>query len=286
MELQPLKKFSITPYRVSTITATASVDACVELNALFNSIRIGDAFPDLKFVEYGGTKCETQYKGQSLTKTKHRGKKPVKKRFDNQMTLHFFRGGARYNVKLFKNGNIQMTGIKDIEAGSHIVNQLIDIIRHNSILNSSIVADPALLKNEKMKICLANCDFKLGFNVDRNSLHEILSKRGFKCSYEPCIYQGVKLSYFLSDSAKGGICCCPQKCTGRGPNSVCTKITVAFFQSGSVTIIGAKDMAHLNMMHKFVEYFMKEHLVGVQQKFYAPMASRVSSPIASSSPVL
>ena len=274
MELQPLKKFGITPYRVSTITATASVDACVDLNALFNSIRIGDVFPDLKFVEYGGSKCETRSKGESLTKSKQRGKKVVKKRFDNQMTLHFLRGGARYNVKLFKNGNIQMTGIKEIESGSQIVDQLIDIIRHNSVLNSSIVADASLLKNEKMKICLANCDFKLGFNIDRNSLHEILSRRGFKCSYEPCIYQGVKLSYYLSDSAKGGICRCPQKCAGTGPNSVCTKITVAFFQSGSVTIIGAKDMAHLNMLHKFVENFMMENLARVQQKFYAPIASR------------
>jgi len=278
MDQLPLKPFSVTPYRISTITVTGSVNSCVDLSELYDCIDIGIGAlnPSLKYVEYATNKNETNCKGQNekKSKRKNRSTKSVTKhtkRFDNQMTLHFKKNEMTYNVKLFKNGNVQMTGVKDVQAGCQIVDDLIDLVKHYGNSNGSIVQDVTMLHNDGLRICLMNCDFKILFNINRDVLHKVLLDDGYTCTFEPCIYQGVKLSYFMSDSATNGKCNCKVRCSGKGKKSHCTRITIAFFQSGSVTINGAKNMSQLDLIHNFVTDTMREYSVKVQQRFYKPM---------------
>lgn len=270
MDQLPLKPFSVSPYRISTITATGSINTCVNLQNLFEVIQIGNN-PYLKYVEYGASKNETSSKGESGRKVKRKINSTTKKRFDNQMTFIFSKECTKYNLKLFKNGNIQMTGVKDIAAGGQIVDELIHIIcQYSKYYGGEIVENLDNLRNSGLKVCLMNCDFKVLFNINRNALHKVLLEKGYVCTYEPCIYQGVKLSYFISDRSQNGKCNCDIRCSGKGVKTRCTKVTVAFFQSGSITINGAKNKRHLDILYEFVEEIMRENSEEVQQKYFKP----------------
>lgn len=270
MDQLPLKPFSVSPYRISTITATGSINTCVNLLNLFNCIDIEDS-PHLKYVEYGASKNESNSKGESGRKVKRKMNSTTKKRFDNQMTFIFSKDSTKYNVKLFKNGNVQMTGVKDVASGSQIVDELIDIIRNlNKKCEGEIIENSEHIKNAGLKVCLMNCDFKVLFNVNRNALHKVLLDKGYACTYEPCIYQGVKLSYFISEQSQNGKCNCVTRCSGKGSKTRCTKVTVAFFQSGSITINGAKNKRHLDILYNFVEEIMQENAEEVQQRYFKP----------------
>lgn len=271
MDQLPLKPFSLTSYRVSTITATGSIQSCVNLSTLFESIEIGIS-PYLKYVEYGASKTETNSKGESGRKPKRNtiNKPAVRKRFDNQMTFVFHKGGVKYNVKLFKNGNVQMTGVKDVAAGSEIVDELIRVVKYLEHMGNRIAQNVDGINNSGLKICLMNCDFKVLFNINRNALHKVLLDAGYACTYEPCIYQGVKLSYFISDDSYSGKCNCALRCSGKGTKTHCKRITVAFFQSGAVTINGANNKKQLDMLYNFVERVIRENTEVVQQTYFKP----------------
>lgn len=273
MELQPLKPFSISPYRVSTITLTGSINTCVDLANLFDAIIIDEnEHHTLRYVEYGLSKSDADSKGVAVKKMKRTVNKP-KKRFDNQMTLHFVCDDIKYNVKLFKNGNVQMTGVKNISSGTAIIDELIAIVKFYHNRPCSVVDDSSKLKNCKTTVCLMNCDFKIHFNIDRMALHKVLVMNGLACTYEPCIYQGVKLSYFMSDRSSNGVCSCTPKCIGKGSKTYCERVTVAFFQSGSVTINGARNSKQLDELYEFVKRTISKYSEHIQQKFYKPAAA-------------
>jgi hypothetical protein len=88
------------------------------------------------------------------------------------------------------------------------------------------------------------------------------------CSYEPCIYQGVKLSFYLNDYSSDGICRCEKKCAGKGKITICKKVTVALFQSGCVTITGATSKTQMDFVYKYIKNFLKENIDAIHQPKY------------------
>lgn len=267
MELVPLEEFSATPYRISTMTVTGSINNNIDLRNFFERIDI-DAYDNVRYIEYGANKNEHHFKGEKATKNK----KQQKKRFDNQMTLHMNDDQYNYNIKLFKNGNVQMTGVKDIDKGKGIIDELIKILKINNKMCSAdnmIVDDENKLKNSNFNTRLINCDFRVNYKINRSLLHKLLTQKYcMTCSYEPCIYQGVKLSFFMNDYSNNGICSCSKKCTGKGSNTVCKKITVAVFQSGCVTITGSNEISQLKYVYNFMKDLLEENREDVYQHTY------------------
>lgn len=268
MQLQPLENFDVTPYRVSTITATTNINSIVNLQNFFEAFNL-DHFDKVKFVEYGKNKTEHCSKGVNQTKkVKSRNPTP-KKRFDNQITLHYDLDNQIHNVKLFKNGHLQMTGVKNLENASAVVNDIINIIKFYN-KDNELVSDENALRNEGVNVRLINCDFRFSFKINRAALHKLLSEKyGFLCSYEPCIYQGVKLSYFMNDIGNAsGICKCSSRCLGKGKNSVCRRITIAAFQSGCLTINGATSIEQVDFLYEKMKMIFKENMSEIHQQMY------------------
>ncbi len=259
-----------TPYRISTITATGSIGTNINLDILYDCLVINDSnnsnnsnssLSNLMYIEYGKKKSETIFKGQTKKSLTRRVKEP-KKRFDNQVTIVFAMEtfNCTLNMKIFKNGNIQITGIKDVENGARSIDLLVDII--NDIYkkqNKSIVTDIKALKNENYKIRLINTDYKVGFVLKRDVLHRLIkTELGLICNYEPVIYPGVKIHYFYNViNKKKGICECPIHCgnkksgEGDGLNS-CKKITVAIFQSGCIIITGSQSIEQIKECYNYI----------------------------------
>ena len=70
MELVPLGKFEVTPYRISTMTVTGSINSNIDLQKLFDHIDI-ESYENIKYMEYGANKNEHHFKGELAKKNKN-----------------------------------------------------------------------------------------------------------------------------------------------------------------------------------------------------------------------
>jgi hypothetical protein len=205
------------PYRISTITCNANIgnDININLGILFDNIKVIDNIAEgidkgIVWVQFMKNGTDVS-KGVYPKKRRKSKKNTMKKnRFDNQVTV-IYKFSDKYipNVKIFKNGNIQLTGIKDIKDTEYIVNHIISditLIYNNIDKNIIVNVEPDYvlnLKYQNFKIRMINTDFKvysdpefkIGFEIRRKEIHKLFINdiHNNKCSFQPGIYQGVKL---------------------------------------------------------------------------------------------
>jgi len=250
-----------TPLKISTITAIAILSSGINLEIVSTSLEINQY---IQYVEFGNH----PKRGKQLKKISKK-KASKKKMFFNQATVIVNISPYKYvNTKLFANGKIQMTGLKDPEDGRKAIQILIGEIKRTFAIidgeNVCAAKNPEHLELDELRIVLINTDFKANFKIRRPILHKILINRyGLFAKYEPCIYPGVDTKfYWNTDYDRDGICHCTQKCTGKGygkGNGDCKKVTIASFQSGSVIITGARTMQQVRDAYSFINNIFKIH---------------------------
>jgi TATA-box binding protein (TBP) (component of TFIID and TFIIIB) len=266
-----------TPYRVSTITCNADLgdNINLDLNILFQNICITEGDNSFIWIQFLKDECENTRGIYPKKKRKSKNVSTKKCRFDNQITV-IYKFDATYmpNIKIFKNGNIQLTGIKDINHPEIIGNKIIEnIIRiYNEINKQLIITNYNDLKPierlnySNFKIRMINTDFKIyqdsnlidKFSIKRRELHNILisEKYNNKSSFQPGIYQGVKLEYYWNTiNNSNGICNCTINCFGKNSgngNGNCKKVTIAIFESGSILITGGITFDQVNDAYRYI----------------------------------
>jgi TATA-box binding protein (TBP) (component of TFIID and TFIIIB) len=304
MELREVNEdviFDATPYKVSTITATGSVRCEINLGILFDNIRVvsvEDNVVGIIYIEYGKTKSDILTKGIPVKKkpkplaSTDAAPNKVLKRFDNQATIVMrLYADRKYflNMKVFKNGNIQITGIKEIQDGKLAIDNVIAILK--SLYDrgfKNIVNDMGSVKNEGYSVRLINSDFKINFEIRREILHQILvDDYGNRCTYEPCIYPGVKIQYYWNAKSdhQNGNCLCAEgeHCSGKGDGTTlnaCKKITIAVFQSGCIIITGASTLEHIDDCYQYICYVLKENYNMIKKKRFIPLVPSVPKAVA------
>lgn len=263
-----------TNYRISTITGTACIGAEIDLKILYDSLNVItnkenflNVVNDIVYVEFGSKKNTTIFKGFSKKFLINRRKVKPSKRFDNQLTIVYSHVEnsikSNVNIKIFRNGNIQMTGLKHLDLGPKITDIVINIITHiYNTIDKNIVNDFNKLINSNFQIRLINTDYKIGFEIKRENLFKIIVNNYDNiCSYEPCIYPGVKIQYFwnANNELKNGICeCASKKCyskrkSGNGyGDGNCKKITIAVFQSGCCIITGSQIVEQITDCYTYI----------------------------------
>ena len=185
-------------------------------------------------------------------------------------------------MKIFKNGNIQITGIKEKNIVETIINLIIEEIKRIYIDDKEIVSnnDIELISFKKFVIRMINTDFKTytdethlnKFLIKRKVLHKILISDLYnnKCSFEPGRYHGVKLEYFWNTSKKelNGICECEKHCFGKGSGcgmNNCKKITIAIFESGSILITGGISFEQIDEAYSYITKILNKHKNEIQK---------------------
>jgi TATA-box binding protein (TBP) (component of TFIID and TFIIIB) len=273
------------PYRVSTITCNANIGEDINLNLkiLFDNILIIDkeeADNGIVWVQYMKEGEELSRGIYPKKRRKSKKNKMKKNRFDNQVTIIYKNNTYMPNVKIFKNGNIQLTGIKNVNDTEVIVNHIIYNINNiyenisKDIINNRSDNYKLNLKYQNFKIRMINSDFKVycdselkvGFGLKRREIHKLFISDLYnnKCSFQPGIYQGVKLEYFwnMCNSDKNGLCTCSKKCYGKGKGekiNECKKVTGALFESGSILITGGVSFEQVDETYKYICEFLKKH---------------------------
>jgi TATA-box binding protein (TBP) (component of TFIID and TFIIIB) len=293
-------------YRISTITATASLNTEINLDLLYQSLKplctVHDAALEdgvmnglvesnesnaceegIVYIEYGKKKVETIYKGYSkkIAQKQKADGTAATKRFDNQVTIVYrmIANGVKcmMNTKIFKNGNVQMTGIRGIEQGREMVEKIARMIKSiyesNQCIGSPIVANIDQLGCKNYKLRLINSDFRVGYDIKREQLYKILmDDYNTTCSFEPCIYPAVKIKYYFNDcnAHKDGVCYCSKRCIiGKGCGSgdkQCKKVTIAVFQSGCIIITGGQSIEQVDEAYAFIRRVLSDNIEHVRKK--------------------
>ena len=271
-----------TPYKISTITCNANISDTknleLNLDVLYENLKIVENanknFIWIQLLKEGVEKI----RGFN-PKKKRNGKKDKdkKNRFDNQITVIYqFTENYRPNIKIFKNGNIHVTGIRNVDHVEEIVNNIINDIRQIYLVNTCIIANinVANLKFSNLIIRMINSDFKSYINealteqylVRRKVLHKLLINDVYnnKCSFQPGIYHGVKLEFFWNSTKKhnDGNCNCENHCFGKGDGKSinnCKKITIAIFESGSILITGGVNFDQIDNAYKYICDILRKH---------------------------
>ncbi len=236
--------------RVSTMTLISDLNTAIDLNDLYENVEANDR---IKYIEHG-----VNNKGINHKNSKSR-KNEKKKFFYNQITAHIFEGKI-INVKIFNNGKIQMTGVKNINQGENVLKILIDTIKNipDDILDK--ILTNKLLHSNPMEVALINSDFDCGFKIKREILHRKIIEKGYYSSFEPTIYPGVNIKYYFNkEKQNSGICNCKSQCNGRGKDGFCKKITVAVFNSGKIIITGGQSYEQLNKAYEFIDDILKNN---------------------------
>ena len=218
--------------------------------------------------------------------------KTTKTSFFNQATLIIRRETSPFvwkeiNVKLFRNGGVQMTGVKTIEMATNSLRWLITYL--STICIGDIFGGVPRIHKEQTQ--LINTDFSIGAKIRRDQLHRILIERyHLNSSYESAIYQGVKTKYFYNAQrpagAPPGICPCDRLCKGTGDGyhiGDCKKITISPFQTGQVIITGAREIIQIEEAYEFIKDVFRDNQDEVLRKTYvmpdAPIAVTAPAPV-------
>jgi TATA-box binding protein (TBP) (component of TFIID and TFIIIB) len=256
---------SPSPLKISTITATAMLDVSVNLDAFFDGLKIRShlGVDGIEYAEYGVKKGEARRKPElaapeGLSPTNKNGKPRrgarEKKRFDNQVTVIVRHGGGgvqKANAKVFRNGHIQITGLKSVEDGMSVVRVIVDAME-------AMPGGESKLMCKDYRVRLINSDFRLGFEVRRDALQRLAAhKYRLPCSFEPCIYPGCKIQFWYNknNAKKDGRCGCMENCDGKGSgkgDGQCKKVTIAVFHSGSVIITGGQSRDQIDEAYAFI----------------------------------
>lgn len=237
--------------RISTMTAVCKISDFIDLDNLYDSININDIIKYVKFKE-------DQCKGYSAKAAKKTRKKTIKKVFFNQITIHIFNEKI-INVKIFNNGKIQMTGLKNKIQGKNTINIVINELNKINNIDSPIYKNE--LKIENYEIVLINSDFDIKYKINREKLHRDLINKNMYSSYEPIMYPGVNMKYYYNTAFNNkGVCNCNNICNGKGSgfgDGECKKITIAIFNSGKIIITGGKTQEQILESYNFIYNILK-----------------------------
>lgn len=172
------------------------------------------------------------------------------KRFYNQTTIEIDPGSGSkpINVKLFRNGSLQMTGVKKVEDFVDIMRKLFyefkrvkGVLLDGSIRPKPFVTNISKLRVFNIKVDLINTNFRADCEFDRIKLHRRLLAEGFRSTYQPCMHSAVNIKYYYTEGE-----------LDEDGETVKKKVSIFVFESGAFIITGGGCIDHIQATYKFI----------------------------------
>lgn len=198
-------------------------------------------------------------------KKKAAAKKQKQQKFYNQITIvmRIYEGESdnieeekKINVKLFKNGSIQMSGCKKIEEVNKVINKLVVKLKEtkmkmtdDKVEEIKFIDDENKIKISDFKIDMINSNYRVNLQIDRSKFYNLLLKKKVSASYEKCIRACVIIKY------------CPLE-----ENPLEKEISIFVFQKGNIIITGAKSKKHISAAYKYLNKIILEHVEEISKK--------------------
>jgi TATA-box binding protein (TBP) (component of TFIID and TFIIIB) len=192
------------------------------------------------------------------TENKTKQKDTSKNHFYNQITVVVRVGqgqckdlneAPKINMKLFRNGSVQMSGCKSIKNINIALNKLITKLKEvkakiedGKICEKEFIEEPDKITVKDFKIDMINSNYQVNMQIDRDKLYNLLLKKKIKSSYEPCIRACVIIKYApLKDNIE-------QK-----------EVSVFVFQKGNIIITGARSKSHIMSAYNYMNEILLTH---------------------------
>lgn len=185
-------------------------------------------------------------------------KENAKNYFYNQITvvvridqgnIKDYNDAPKINMKLFKNGSVQMSGCKSIKGINIALNKLIvklkevkAKIENGKIIEKEFICDPDNITVKDFKIDMINSNYQVNMQIDRAKLYNLLLKKKIKSTYEPCIRACVIIKYV------------PNK-----ENNEQKEVSIFIFQKGNIIITGAKSKSHIISAYNYINDILLTH---------------------------
>lgn len=204
-----------------------------------------------------GLRCLDDYKHKFKSTNKN-----SKKNFFNQKTIIIRTTGEKFlNIKLFKNGSIQMTGCKLLQDANIAINKLIMKLKERLIIKTddktteiTFVENPEILMVNKFKIDLINSNFGVNYLINKENLFSILTEKNILCrlsAIHSCVNIKYKIPYENDD----------------------TYVSIFVFQTGNIIITGAKKAEHVKETYNYIVQFLSQNKQKIIKKDISKLLS-------------
>lgn len=200
--------------------------------------------------------------------------KSKKSNFFNQTTIMMKVEDNKYiNIKLFKNGSIQMTGCRDLIHANIAISKLIYKLKERLMItldnsdnsdNSNnfkeiiFVDNPENISVSKFKIDLINSNFGISYNINREQLYNILTQEGVFCrlsSIHACVNIKFKSIEPVTNTE--------------------TLVSIFVFQTGNIIITGAKKAKQVKDAYNYIVRFLNKNKMNIMKKDINSILSNV-----------
>lgn len=149
----------------------------------------------------------------------------------------------KVNFKLFNNGSIQISGIKNIIELNLALNKLFNELKRYRVIERKRVYFAKNFKNldtSNFKINMINSNYSLNTYINRDNLYQLLLKKKIKCTYEKAIRACVIVKY--------------------KPDNINKDVSIFIFRKGNILITGAKSQKHIVDAFNYINNIILEHI--------------------------
>jgi len=155
----------------------------------------------------------------------------------------------KINIKLFKNGSLQMSGCKNIENVNKVLGKVLTRLRQvKGKLEDGIIKEITFVEEldkfdiYNFKIDMIYCNYRISIQIDREKLHELLKKKKVKCIYEPCSRACVIIKYAPTVD-----------------NVDNKEVSIFIFKKGNIIITGARSKAQVIEAYNYINNILITH---------------------------
>jgi TATA-box binding protein (TBP) (component of TFIID and TFIIIB) len=163
----------------------------------------------------------------------------------------------KINLKLFKNGSVQISGLKNIEYTNRALNKLIHCLSQikgkmnsdNTITDIQFVNDISNLSISDFEIYMINSNYMVNLMIDRTKLYSLLLMKKVRASYEKCVRACVNIKYMPPIH-----------------NSEEKDVSVFIFEKGNIIITGARNFHHVISTYEYINNILLSHIDEIIKK--------------------
>lgn len=155
----------------------------------------------------------------------------------------------KINIKLFKNGSMQMSGCKNINNVNKVLLKVLERLgqvkgklEEGEIKEITFAEEIDKLGIFNFKIDMIYCNYRISIQIDREKLHELLKKKKVKVIYEPCSRACVIIKY-----------------TPNTDNVDNKEVSIFIFKKGNIIITGARSRAQVIEAYNYINNIIITH---------------------------
>jgi len=152
----------------------------------------------------------------------------------------------RINMKLFKNGSIQMSGCKSVNNINIALNKIINKMKALETSEFPFFESIDTLKISDFKMDMINSNYKINMQIDRTKLHNLLTKKKIRSTYEQCIKACVIIKISNQTLANNLV-------------TINKDISIFIFQKGNIIINSAKSKEQIINSYNYINNILNTH---------------------------